>query len=241
MVHNFTVGGSLLLSVNTSDSDYFSITSLTWYHNGTEIIPEENRWLITENSTQLLITNLEESDAGTYEVKINSTSLDSEYCDAVSLPWLEALAAFAPVTFTVQEQYTPLYDPSSIVSTHYISQDTLMLELSHDTGISAADISFSRFGFPIFVWYRNVVPIAHDSSIYNFRGSTLQRFSMNIATNNTDHIVGDYSAGMYLIYHDIITGCNDYFSFFSEFFINAIPVMTPYWTVKVQGKSEALD
>ena len=70
-----------------------------------------------------------ENDAGKYEVKINSISSDSDRsnspeCDSLVLPLLEAQAAHAPVTFMVQEQFIPVYDPSSIVSTHYVTNDT---------------------------------------------------------------------------------------------------------------------
>ena len=113
-----------VLNVNTTDNNRARYTA--WYHNGTTIV-SGNKYVI-ENTT-LIVNNMAENDAGKYEVKINSISSDydrrnSLECDSLVLPLLEAQAAHAPVTFMVQEQFIPVYDPSSIVSTHYVTNDT---------------------------------------------------------------------------------------------------------------------
>ena len=55
---------------------------------------------------ELNITDLHSSDAGTYQVKINSLSIygsQDPACDSSVLPLAENHAAFAPVTFVVRE------------------------------------------------------------------------------------------------------------------------------------------
>ena len=126
LVQSFNRGETLVLNANISDYSLASyITSIAWYHNGTKIVTG-NKYVI-ENTT-LRINNMVENDTGKYELKIDSISYifdNGPNCDSLVLPLLEATAGHAPVTFTVQEQeqYAPVYDPSSIVSTHYVAND----------------------------------------------------------------------------------------------------------------------
>ncbi len=67
----------------------------------------------------LTVLNMTESDAGTYEAKINSINNyreeSSQECNSRLLPLLESLAIFAPVSFTVRE-CSPVYDPNAVIS-----------------------------------------------------------------------------------------------------------------------------
>ena len=68
----------------------------------------------------LTVLNMTESDAGTYEAKINSIDYgdrdeSSPECNSRLLPLLESLAIFAPVSFTVRE-CSPVYDPNAVIS-----------------------------------------------------------------------------------------------------------------------------
>ena len=237
VVRSFSRGGSLLLSVNTSDNSYFSIGSLAWYHNGIEITSGENgRMIIDRNGTRLSITNMEEGDAGTYHVKINSTSFhtqnNSEACDAIVLPLLESSAGHAPVTFIVQEQHIPTYDPSSIVSTHYISEDTsnmLQLHSTIDTSLGTY-LNTQRNS-----WFRNGAPLS-DSSVFNSSGSSLERLSLQVTSNNSADITGDYEGSVW-IYYAYLNGylrdmCRGYYDYFDDVF-NYLPVAVSYWSIKV--------
>ena len=241
MVRSFSRGGSLLLSVDTSDNRYFSIRSLAWYHNGTEITSGENgRMIIDKNGTRLSITNMEESDAGTYQVKINSTSFhfhnNSEDCDAILLPLLELNAVHAPVTFTVQEQHTPTYDPSSIVSTHYISEDTSNTLQLHSNINTSLGTYLDRHGNS---WFRNGSYLS-DNSIFNSSGSSLERLSLQVTSNNSADITGDYvgivSIRDFYLQRTFRYICRSYYYYFNDG-IYFIPIAVSYWSIKVYSKS----
>ena len=231
-----------MLSVNETNNiynRYFSISSLSWYHNGTEIISGENeRMIIDMNGTRLSITNMEESDAGTYQVKINSTSSsfgrNSESCDLLALPLLELTAGHAPVTFTVLEQHTPTYNPSSIVSTHYISEDTSnTLQLHSNINTSLGTYLDRHWIF----WFRNGIRLS-DNSMFNLSGSSLERLSLQVTSYNSADITGDYLGMVWIVYNfnqDFRDLCRGYYSYIR--YIYYLPVIASYWRVKVDGKS----
>ena len=218
----------MLLSVNISESNLFSITSLAWYHNGTEITSgsgEQGKQVIIGNTgTRLSITNMEESDSGTYQVKITSTSLDSAACDALTLPLFESTAGHAPVTFTVQEQHTPTYNPSSSVSVQYITGNTM--ELQSDTTMSSLRVN--RHGK---YWYRNGRGIVDNGVAFNSSGSSLERLSLQVTSDIIrSDITGDYLGIVWIYYSDLEQEfrdmCNDnHFSF-------KIPVIVSHWSIR---------
>ncbi len=120
LFRSFNRGERLELNVNISN-DYYArhISSLAWYHNGTKVT-SGNKYIINSNTTMLTVLNMTESDAGTYEVKINSINYDgdesSQECDSRLLPLLEPIAMHAPVSFTVRE-CSPVYDPNALITT----------------------------------------------------------------------------------------------------------------------------
>ena len=94
---------SIYLISNGYNAQY--INCLVWYHNGTRVISDD-RIHIINNGTELTISNVEQSDAGKYEVKIDSIEYArgrSEPCDMNIIPILEHLAFHAPVTFILHE------------------------------------------------------------------------------------------------------------------------------------------
>ena len=126
VVRSFIPGGELVLNVNILNSYRGQhISSIAWYHNGTQITAG-NRYSITYNprtNTSLSIRNMVGSDAGIYEAKIESIeNSSSPHCDSILLPLLETYAIHAPVTFTVQEHYIPTYDPQPIFSSYSIPE-----------------------------------------------------------------------------------------------------------------------
>ena len=120
------------------------MTSLAWYHNGTRIVPKRNNnYVLAKNDTSLTIKKMKSSDAGVYEVRINSTDAgqyrnltNSPECDSLILPLLESVSYHAPVTFTVQEYIRPKFNPLSVVSAYYLKKGhhTLTLRSNNDHG-----------------------------------------------------------------------------------------------------------
>ena len=99
-----------------------SINSLAWYHNGTRVTADD-RVHIINNGTELTISNVVQSDAGKYEVKINSIENargSSETCDLNILPMLEHFALHAPVTFILHESSILSYNPEDVITDYYI-------------------------------------------------------------------------------------------------------------------------
>ena len=238
VVRNFTRGDSLLLNVNVSDHSYFSIRSLVWYHNGTKITSRENGRLIIDRGATLSIANMEESDAGTYKVKINSTSFNffnnSEFCDELVMPILELTAGHAPVTFTVQEQHTPTYDPSSnIVSTLYVSEETRYTQQLNGTSV----ISLRYIDFLVILWSRNGRELSENMF-------TNEELSLQLESRNVNDIVGDYIGTMWIAFSVFsldffIDSCYGYFDYLADQYFS-FPISVFYWRIKVYGKSYPL-
>ena len=104
-VQHFTTDDNLTLSV--SDISQYYVSGVSWYHNGSEITSGE-RFMISSDTygSELNITDLHSSDAGTYQVKASSLSVygyQDPVCDSVLLPLVENHAGFAPVTFVARE------------------------------------------------------------------------------------------------------------------------------------------
>lgn len=100
-VNTFATGDTLLLQVNISTNYYQAryIQNLTWYHNGSEICSCHTR----NNGTELVLSNMQSSDAGTYQVKVTSLTFGKPECDSRLLPHLEYMAFIAPVTFILTQ------------------------------------------------------------------------------------------------------------------------------------------
>ena len=171
-------------------------------------------------------------------VKINSTlfhrDYNSEACDAITLPSLESTA---PVTFTVQEQHIPTYDPSSIVSTHYISEDTSNTLQLHSNINTSLGTYVDRHSMNY--WFRNGNRLA-DNSIFNSSGSSLERLSLQVTSNNSADITGDYVGTVWIRYRDLNGDfrdmCRGYYNYLI-FVLVASPVTVSYWSIKVNSKS----
>ena len=113
----------ILLPINNLYDSYHSlyaryISSLTWYHKGTEILSNE-KTNVSNHGTLITISDMIDSDAGKYEVKISSinyhNSTSSATCDRNVLRMLEQTALHAPVTFYLQQYHIPQYKPEDII------------------------------------------------------------------------------------------------------------------------------
>ena len=226
LVRNFNCGESSVLNVNISD-DYLAhyITSIAWYHNGTKIV-SGNKYII-ENTT-LRINNMAENDTGKYEVKINSISynhyINSPDCDSYVLPVLEALASHAPVTFIVQKQGGTSYEPSSIVSTHYITD---YIDDYSITELRSASLNLSLFGSVSSDWFKNGTRI-----------STGDSQELSLTYNNTATVIGDYVRLLrFNIYQwdNTLRGlCEGYYRYYRRFDIGfgPLPLQVSFWSIK---------
>ena len=235
LVQNFSRGGNLLLSVSAPAHIYFSISSLAWYHNGIEVTPgESERLIIDSRGTRLNITNMEGSDAGMYQVKINSTSFNfmenSASCDEITLPTLEPLAIHAPVTFTVQEQHTPTYNPSRIVSNIYILKDVTKLELVNT-------LNPPNFGYSMHTshWFKN------GRGIFKFNSNPDQLTrSLQAQSGSSSGLLADYIGAFWIMsnYFDqhFQDTCSGYVQYLGDNY-PTIPLKVSYMSVKIYSKS----
>ena len=223
LVRSFNCGESLVLNVNISDDGYARyITSIAWYHNGMEIV-SGNKYII-ENTT-LRINNMAENDTGKYEVKINSISYDrynnSSDCDSLVLPLLETLAAHAPVTFMVHEQYVPA---SSIFSTRYVTNDSddHSIELrSAPLNSSLLDSASSDVN-----WYKNGTHISVGGN----------EEELSLIYNSTATDIGDYIRVLLLYQWDTLRSlCRGYYHYLNNqfyLFIFPISLQVSFWSIK---------
>ena len=202
---SFSHGGYLELNINITDSNFgISNSSLVWYHNGTELFSGD-RHTITNDNTRLIIRDMRSHDAGVY--KVNFT-----YTCPYPLP---SLALFAPVTFTVQENSPPTYNPLSMIPAHYVSAEdpnsTIVLDISTDT----------QYFIPLGAyWYRN------GSQLRN-TGSTI---SLSLYTNSDD-ISGIYFGLIEVMYRYQPVINEDYCVIGSSYFHLVIPIGLSLWNI----------
>lgn len=168
-VMTFNRGGRLQLSVNIDSICDDNITSLAWYHNETRI-SSGRKFTISNHDTVLTGINMVSSDAGVYEVRISFNAIctdelvnyTSSLVPGCVLLQPETLAFIAPVTFIVQENCLPTYNPLRVVNVKYIYDES-----SHNiTELrSTAHTNMSHR----YNWYRNGLQLA-DSEIYITEG-----------------------------------------------------------------------
>ena len=210
-----------MLNANISDHFVASYTiSIAWYHNGTKIV-SGNKYVI-ENTT-LRINNMAENDTGKYELKIDSISYifdNGPNCDSLVLPLLEATAGHAPVTFTVQEQeqYAPVYDPSSIVSTHYVANDDYSIRRVE---LISAPLN-SLFGSVSNYLYKNGARISTGGN----------QEELSLTYNNTATVIGDYVRVLWSRPDSILRRhCRSYYYYLNHNFYPT-PLQVSFWSIK---------
>lgn len=235
VVQSFNYGENLELNVNVSDSYQAQyISSIAWYHNGSEIV-SGNKYSIQNNATRLWIRNMTESDAGTYEAKIRSLSFgsnDSPNCDLLVLPLLEAHAAYAPVTFIIQKQYIPVYEPAAIVSTYYLadSGDENRIELRSALLINSSLLDSEVYSY----WFKNGTQIANGG-----------QEGLSLTYNNTASVIGDYvKVVSFSLYRSFTLRdlCMDYYYNIDIFIFRYLefPLQVSFWSIKFTSKYPSL-
>ena len=123
----FSLHQKMRLQINRLSDNFHSdharyINSLTWYHNGTDILNNE-RMNVSNGGILLTISDMVDSDAEKYEVKISSIKYygfaSSATCDRNILRMLEQTALHAPVTFYLQQYHIPQYKPEDIIELYF--------------------------------------------------------------------------------------------------------------------------
>ena len=231
----------MAMRINISDYNSLAqyISSLAWYHNGTELTSDD-RVIITNNGISLTISNMAESDAGKYEVRINSTGSNSAFCDRNILPMLENLALYAPVTFLLQESNLPKYNPEDVIleyalpAYHGSAQQSFAIVNTFMINPTAL-VDETRYIDDAL--YKDGGYIS-DRSIYNntasYDNTTTQ--SLRITYNNTDDIAGHYVHTAFAYSLDFnTTACPDY-DFIRYHRYLEIPVFTLYWNTRSYRK-----
>ena len=228
----------MLLNVNIF-SNYRAqfIRSLAWYHNGSEIVSGD-KYRISNNATTLSIPNMAARDAGTYQAKISSYHYGggnpSPECDSFVLPLLASLAAFSPVTFTVQEECVPVYDPASIISTHYIRNGSVSrIEISRP--VIQLNSSLSSYLTPS--WYRNGNDqiLYNNENMYNSSATTWESLSLLISSNDTADIIGDY-VGIIQTY-SVGSDCIFYYYFDLYYYYSFdLPLQVSFWRIALYSE-----
>ena len=213
--------------LNVNISDYYLaryITSIAWYHKGIEIV-SGNKYII-ENTT-LRINNMAENDTGKYEVKIDSISYNhynnSPDCGSYVLPLLEVLAAHAPVTFIVQTQGGTEYEPSSIVSTHYVTD--YIDDYNISTELRSASLNLSLFGSILSDWYKNGTYISTGDS----------QEELSSTHNNTATVIGDYVRVFIYQWDSTLRGlCEGYYYYYRRLDIIGFGLFPQisFWSIK---------
>ena len=224
-------------------SDYYSlaqyISSLAWYHNGTELTSDD-RVIITDNETSLTISNMAQSDSGKYEVRINSIEFNSAFCDNNILPMLENLALYAPVTFLLQESNLPKYNPEDVILDYalpaYKGSAQQSFAIDNTFMINAAALVYNTRNIYDYL-YKDGEHIS-GRHIYNRTVSydNITTQSLRITYNNTDDIAGHYVHTAYSDYdYFSISTCPDY-HYILYYLTCEIPVFTLYWNIRSYGK-----
>ena len=242
----FLLNGNMALRINNLSTGYYSsraryISYLSWYHNGTKIFPND-RVNIIKNGTTLVISNMVESDAGKYEVKVGSIDYSgyrSSVCDENLLPVLETLAIQAPVTFYVQQFYINQYNPEDVVNNYYLPnnlQHSIILNHSIDINTNVVFYSFSLSSY----LYKDGVSQSLNTGMYNltrFYGNEIM-LSQKISYNSSEDVIGHYIYIEYIYYRNIRNFCPNYYRYYRNYYryYGSVSVFVLYWTVQEYGK-----
>ena len=232
------------MNVNPISKRYYAqyINSLAWFHNGTRVTSDD-RVHIIDNGTELTISNVVQSDAGKYEVKINSIEItrgSSVTCDMNILPMLEHIALHAPVTFILHESSILSYNPEDVITDYYIPgyQGTSLQSITIDNVIKIDSSSVLRNNFDgSHKLYKDGIYV-YDVNTFNSTvsyGNEIMQ-SLKISYNNTDDITGHYVYLAYTYYWDIDSRtCPQYYYYIRQSIV-LFPLFVLYWNIKVYGK-----
>ena len=175
-----------------------------------------------------------QSDAGRYEVKINSTYLNDKggICDKNILPMMANLAYYAPVMFVLQESSVPTYYPDDVISDYALPayQGSTDKILGIDN-VFIINLPAVLDGPPIpNEWldkdYSDItdMPSFHRTILY----SNVTTQSLRITYNNTEDITGCYYCGASIDSFELHV-CTHYMFNLQT---SEIPVFSLHWNIR---------
>ena len=240
IARSFILDNEIVMNVilsNTQTNQPF-VSSLMWSHNGTELI-SDGRVSIDNNGTSLTISNMVQSDAGRYEVKINSTVLDDgRTCNTNILPMLENIALHAPMTFLLQENSLPTYTPEDAIVNYdipayqYINKqlainNTFMVNVPAVLNETKIFNNLFRDGVGIFI-------NETYNSTWSYGSFTTQY--LTISYNNSDDIAGQYVVQQFTNYEAFDQAvCPGYFDYIRDN-IGFLPIFSLYLSITSKSK-----
>jgi len=237
-----------ILLVFSSSFSYYNqyVRYLSWYHNGT-LVSSSGRVNTIDNGTLLIINNMVESDAGTYQVRIGSLGLinyepSTSDCDENFLRVLENYALYAPVTFHVHQNTLLTYDFEQVINKHYLPSYVMSTHKHYYTN-NVIDINASlilnRQPLPSRL-FKDGILMSFPSVMYNYTvsyGSTINQTHI-LTYNNSNDVIGYYVQIEYSWSDDFSSNCQNYqnyiFSTFHWFF--PVPVSVLFWSIKIYSK-----
>ena len=242
VTRTFSLHQKILLQINSLSDSYYGylalyISSLTWYHNGTEILSNE-RMNVSNHGISLRISDMIDSDAGKYEVKISSISYrsyaSSTTCDRIVLRMLEQTALHAPVTFYLQQYHIPQYKPEDIIELYFLpysladSNNTITID--YTTDVNATFLGYPQFNQRFF---KNGVPQSRstDSVITERSYGNEINISHQLRYSHADEIVGHY-VYMEAAYSLSLFSCRRYYYYLDDYFGHT-SVLVYYWSLKI--------
>ncbi len=245
ITRSFLSGDNIALSINLTTGTYRYLTryvsSLKWYHNGTNI-SNTDRISITNNGTSLSISNMIDSDAGTYEAKIGSIDYNgygsSSECDQNWLPSLEVLALHAPVTFIVQQHHIPEYNPEDTIEVFALDPTLNILTINNSFAINTSRFLYDT---PYRYFYKNGISQSFNTEHFSFirsYGSEIL-LSHQIRYNNTEDVAGHYAytEASYADFY-LYSNCRSYYYYidYTYFIFFDFPVFIVFWTLLKNGE-----
>ena len=215
----FATNQTVTMNISVSDTNHelFFITSLglAWYHNGTRI-EANDRIDISNNKTTLTISNTKDSDAGKYQVRIDSLTFGNHNypeCDQWLLPILENYALHTPATFLLQQNVLPNYNPEDIINIFSIPLHMGGNQLSFTVNVNVT-FNSTIYQHATHYWsgYKDGQYCRSLSFRYYATNNNLLLFTYNISYQNSQSILGHYTLLHFTHYYNFMEFmCHDYF------------------------------
>ena len=247
VTRSFSLHQKMLMQINRLSNSYYGylasyIRSLTWYHNGTEILSNE-RMNISNDGTLLTITDMIGCDVGKYEVKISSIEYygfsSSATCNRNVIRMLEQTALHAPVTFYLQQYHISQYKPEDIIEPYFLPMNPLAdsnntVTIHYTTDVNATFLFGGYSGNFYQRFFRNGVsqsPNTANVTTEQSYGNEIN-ISHQLRYSDTDEIVGHYVYMESADYYYFTSNCLDYYYYFDYWFWQP-SVLVYYWSLKI--------
>ena len=247
VTRSFCLHQKILLQINRLSDSYYGyparyISSLTWYHNGTEILSNE-RMNISNDGTLLTISDMIGCDVGKYEVKISSIEYygfsSSATCNRNILRMLEQTALHAPVTFYLQQHHISQYKPEDVIELYFLPMNPLAdsnntVTIEYTTDVNTIFLFRGYSGIFDRRFFRNGVSQSpsRDNVITEQSYGNEINISHQLRYGDTEEIVGHYVYMETTYYYYFTYNCPAYYSYFDHLFRQP-SVLVYYWSLKI--------